>query len=180
MTWRLPLTCLLVSLIFAGALLPVIAGAEMIFERRSIRIDPAPPPAPKPGEEAAALPQREPVVIDAEIRSEEALKLENILALNTLTPDTGVMIVLTTPTIVALPFMQVFTPVDAVFIGEEGNIVQIIPGVIMGELNKSLGPNASYVKAILFLKEGQAKVRAIKPHDMVVAPMFTPPQAVQE
>lgn len=179
MNWRHTLTCLLISAFYL-ACMPMPAAAQMVFERAKIRIDPAAPPAPKTNEESdPPLPQRESIILEVEMRSEDALRLEYIHELNTLTPDTGVLIALNSPSIMPLPAMQVFTPVDALFVDEEGAIVQILPNVVLGEMSRSIAAR-SPIKAFVFLKAGQAAARAIRPHDIVTGSSFNPPPPVQE
>lgn len=179
MNWRHILICWLISAICVAAL-PLPSHAQMVFERAKIRIDPAALPAPEAAKEnEPEPPQRESIILEVELRSEDALRLEYIHELNTLTPDTGVLISLNSPSIMPLPAMQVFTPVDALFVDEEGTIVQILPNVVLGEMSRSIAARAP-IKAFIFLKAGQASARAIRPHDIVTGSSFNPPPPVQE
>lgn len=179
MNWRRSLTCLLVSAL-CPAIFPAALSAQMVFERSKIIIQPAPAaPSESDKDNTTPLPPREPVSLDVELRNEEALRLEYIHELNTLSPETGVMIALSVPGVAPLPAMSVFTPVDAVFIDEEGTILQIVPNVILGEMTRSIAARRP-IKALLFLKAGQAAARAIRPHDIVAGSSFIAPLPVEE
>jgi hypothetical protein len=179
MNWRHILICWLISAFYVAAL-PLPAYAQMVFERAKIIIQPATLPATEPAKnDQPPPPARAPIPLEVELRNEDALRLEYIHELNTLSPDTGVMIALGIPEITPLPAMSVFTPVDAIFVDEEGVIIQILPTVILGEMTRSIAARRP-IKAFLFLKAGQATARAIRPHDIVVGSSFTPPPPVQE
>lgn len=152
----------------------------VIFERETIRIESPVPKAvsaAKPGE--AATPPAEvpathsPLVYEVEIRPEDALKLEYIHTLNALTDTTGVMIAFTAPSVVALPAYQVSTPVDALFITDNGTVGQILPNVVLADMTQEI-VSAFPVKAFLFLKSGTAVSRGIRPQDIVVGKKFNP------
>ena len=166
------------SISFALALLPAVVFAQVtpvIFERTDIRID----PAPIGGREGEATLMRDPSMYNIELRSEDALKLEYIHTLNTLTDNTGVMILFSAPMVAPLPAMQVFTPVDAVFVGANGTIVQILPNVALGEMTQDIIAREP-VQAFLFLKAGQVAARMIQPHDTIRGTMFTPTPPVMQ
>lgn len=170
--WRVSAVFFL-SLIF-------IAGAQaqttsLIFERAEIRID-SPPASEK---DKASKPLHPTVRYDIEVRGEDALKLEYIHTLNTLTSTTGVMLVFDSPSIANLPPMKVYTPVDALFIADDGTLLQISPGVVLGEMTQAVQAKGP-VKAFLFLKAGEAAARGLHPRDIVTGSMFTPPPPAQD
>jgi uncharacterized membrane protein (UPF0127 family) len=148
----------------------------LIFERSDIRIEARDDLV---AHETEALPRREPVTYSVEIRPQTALVLEYIHALNILTPETGVMIVMDTPEQIRLPLMKVYTPVDALFITREGVITQIAPNVTLGTLSDEI-MSREPVQAVLFLKQGQAKVRALRPRDVVIGESFAQPPEIME
>lgn len=158
------------------ALLPMLASAQVtpvIFERTTIRID----SPPSRGNEAA--PSHPSYTYNIEQRPEDAMRLEYIHTLNSLTLGTGVMIVFTAPSMVALPVMNVYTPVDALFITDNGTIEQILPNVVLGELNQAVMAHMP-IKAFLFLKAGEVAARGIRPRDMVAGSAFTPAPPMME
>lgn len=142
----------------------------IIFERSPMRVMPA---------QVKDQPPRDPVDYNVEVRSEEALQLEYIHTLNTLADNTGVVIVFNGPSMVALPRMQVFTPVDALFVAEDGTIVQIYPDVTLGQLEQDVYAKDP-VRAFVFLKAGQVAAHKILPHDVIEGSMFTPAPPVME
>jgi uncharacterized membrane protein (UPF0127 family) len=167
-------------LAFASAALLCVARptlaqtSSLIFERAKIEIE-----APLPSIDTKELTLLHPTLqYDIELRSEEALRLEYIHTLNTLTAESGVMIALDSPAIAALPRMSVYTPVDALLINEEGVVLQIVPRITLGEMNAPIGAQEP-IKAILFLKAGEAAARGIRPKDRVLGRMFPLTPAIQ-
>ncbi len=175
---RIKTHCISLAAFAWSVALAVPAAAQvssLIFERADIRIE---APLIK-AEEQAAGPSRAPVALSIEMRPEESLRLEYIHTLNTLTPDGGVMIVLNSPAVLALPAMKVYTPVDAMFIAADGTITQILPNVVLGDMTQDVRARRP-VQALLFLKAGTAAARSIHPRDVVIGKMFTPTPAMQE
>ena len=150
------------------AALPLLANAQMIFERTQIHIE---SPATN-DKDKNAKPPHATLVYDIEVRREDALKLEYIHTLNTLADDTGTMVVLDSPAMLPVPAFKDYTPVDVVFIAEDGMVVQITPNLKLGELSQDVVAKVP-VKALLFLKAGQASARGMHPRDMVIGSMFT-------
>lgn len=150
------------------AALPLYAQAQMIFERTQIHIE-----SPAPDEKIKnPKPPHVSLVYDIELRKEDALKLEYIHTLNNLTEDTGVMIVLDSPAMFPVPAFKDYTAVDVVFIAEDGTVVQITPNLKLGELTQNVEAKLP-VKALLFLKDGQAATSGMHPRDAVIGSMFT-------
>lgn len=169
-----------IALLFLAA--PALAQTgSVIFERADIRIDPvAPTPSIAAENDPSATPSpRSAVSYNIEVRSEDALQLEYIHTLNTLTSTTGVAIVFNAPSIVALPRMQVFTPVDVLFVAEDGTILQIYPNVTLAELHSDVVAS-NPVQAFVFLKAGEVAAKRILPRDIIAGPMFYPPPPVME
>lgn len=159
-----------------AALLISAQSTAVIFERADIRIDPVAVQTAKPG---AAPAPREPSVYNIEVRSQEALQLEYIHTLNTLTDTTGVAITFDAPSMVALPAMKVFTPVDALFVAEDGTILQIYPNVVLGELQQEVMAKDP-IRAFVFLKAGEVTAQHILPRDVISGSMFYPAPPVMQ
>ena len=166
-----------ISLLASLILLATAAQAQtsLIFERAKIRID-ATLSANEIKENAEPRPS---LNYSVELRPESALNLENIHTLNLLTPTTGVMIAFDAPSIVALPAMKVYTPVDVLFVLEDGGITQIMPKVVLGDISQNIEAKTP-IKALLFLKAGEVEARNIRPRDVVTGSMFSPAPAIQE
>jgi len=165
------------SLIVAVAALPVLALAQtsLIFERTRIQIE----SPPRTDAEKTKKPPHVSLAYDIELRAEEALRLEYIHTLNTLSDSTGVMIALQNPGIINIPAMKVYTPVDVLFLDEIGTIQQIIPKLTLGELTQTVQSRAP-VKSILFLQAGEVARRGIRPQDIAIGAMFVSPPDIQE
>lgn len=165
------------SFVAMALALPMLAAAQsaLVFERATLTIES--PPLDEKAKDPK--PQHPTLKYDVEVRSEDALKLEYIHALNSLTGDTGVLITFGAPTIAALPAMKVYTPADALFISEDGTVVQILPNITLGEITQNLQAKMP-VKAFLFLKAGEAGARGIHPRDTVTGSVFVPAPAMQE
>ena len=162
----------------AALLLPIMALAQvtpLIFERAQIRID-SPPAREK---DKAQKPTHPSIFYDTEVRPEDAMKLEYIHTLNILTETSGVMIAFGAPSMVPLPTMKVYVPVDALFISDNGTVVQILPTVTLGQMTQDVLAHEP-VKAFLFLKAGQVVARGIRPQDVVTGSMFNPAPRVME
>ncbi len=176
MNWRFGLGVWLVSALLALSPLASLAQTgSLIFERASIRITPT--ISEDTSSEATAV--RAVSTYDIEQRPEDALRLEYIHTLNTLTASTGVMIVLESSSIAAVPAMNVYTPIDVLFVADDGMIIKIIPNLVLGDLQQQVQARAP-IKAFLFLKSGEAAARDIRPRDMVSGSMFAAPLNVQE
>jgi uncharacterized membrane protein (UPF0127 family) len=144
-------------------LIPSFAQSSLIFERAQIHIE-----SPAPNDKIKnQKPPHVSLVYDVEVRPEDALKLEYIHALNTLTDESGVMITLDAPSSIVLPAMKVYTAVDMLFLDEMGTVLQIMPKLVLSELTQPLRTRMP-VKAILFLKEGDTAARGIHPQDIVM------------
>lgn len=164
----------------------------LIFSREQIHIEapapsatpatPTPPPAAGDAPPAAVTPAdskppatiHAPLLFDVELRPQEALQLEYIHSLNALTDNSGVLLALSRPAIAALPAYQVPTAVDALFVADDGRILQIYPQVVLAELTQQITPPGP-IRAFLFLRSGRAQLAGIRPGDYVRASVFTPP-----
>ncbi len=161
-------------------LLPAFVHAQttsVIFERASIRIDPI--PTAQSSDPKSPVEARAGVTYSVEVRGQDALRLEYIHTLNTLTDATGVMITFLAPTLIGLPALRDYTAIDAIFIGGDGSILQIAPGVVLAELEVEVMAKEP-VKAFLFLKAGQVAAHQLRPHDMIVGPMFNSGPSVMQ
>ncbi len=166
-------TVLAITALLAGQAIAQVSA--LIFEREDIRIS---SPAREEGTEQAdgkkPAPNaaHEPLTFNVEIRSEEALRLEYIHTLNSLTETSGVMITFNAPSIVSLPAFRVPTPVDAVFVLSDGTIEQILPNVVLADLTREITSRKPF-QAFLFLKAGTVAAQHIKPQDVITASVFS-------
>jgi hypothetical protein len=150
--------------------------SPLIFARETIRIESPTPAANKP------QPTKQPhasLSFDVEVRPEDALRLEYIHTLNELTNSSGVMVAFTAPGIVSLPAWRVPTPVDALFVMDNGTVAEILPNVVLADMTQEIA-SRSPIKAFLFLKAGSVKTLGIQPKDIVYSSKFTPAPPVME
>lgn len=170
MNWKFPPIRSRISTLVALALLAMapIAHAALIFERADVYIE---SPTPTAKEQAPSHP---PLKYTVELRTEEAMRLEYIHTLNSLTPSTGVMITLDSPAMVPAPKMNVYTPVDVLFVDDAGSVLKIAPATNLSELDEPLQVH-SPIKAFLFLKAGEAAARSLQLGDRLRGRMFSPP-----
>lgn len=150
------------------------ASAQVIFQREKLTISPPPVTNVSKEKEEEKKPEetpRTPQEFMVEVRSEEALNLEYIHTLNDLKDDTGTMISFVVPSIVSVPQMKVYTPVDILFIDPDGIILQILPNITPSEINRDIHASEP-VSAFLYLKAGEVKKRDIRPKDVVSHSLF--------
>ena len=152
------------------------ASAQLIFQREKLIV--APPPVTQVQEDTPATkptakkkPSRKPRLFMVEVRSEEALNLEYIHTLNGLKKGDGVMIVFNAPSMVTVPRMNVYEPVDILFITDDGEVLQILPSIVPAEINRDIEAKDP-VRAFLYIKSGEAKRLHIRPRDVVSHGVF--------
>ncbi len=165
----------------AAALLAIVtvsapATAQVIFQREKLTISPPPVTKVSKEEDEKEMPRddeptRTPQEFSVEVRGEDALNLEYIHTLNDLKSNDGVLIGFNVPSIVSVPQMKVYTPVDVLFIDEDGIVLQILPKVVPAEINRDIAA-AQPVNAFLYIRAGEAKARDIRPKDVVSHGLF--------
>ncbi len=169
-------------------LMPAFAAAQntpLVFRRESMTIIPKAPPVKvlteedEGKEEKAETQPTDPLVFNIEVRGERAMRLEGITSLTRLQDDTGVMIMFGAP--IDLPQMKlnIYTPVDALMVDEEGTIFQIMPELILGHMAEDV-PNRKPVLAFLYLKSGICAEKGIRPGSRIEHPYFMPKPTVLE
>ncbi len=122
---------------------------------------------------------REPIAMDVEIRSVQALQSEWFYSASQAQADKAVMIMFDPPTDVPLMNMRIYEPLDVIYIDEEGKIIQIVPEVVLADLQEPIGAE-HLVRSWLFLQGGSAERLDIRPKDRVEHPLFNPrPRVLQ-
>ncbi|MBN66979.1 MAG: hypothetical protein CMM94_05370 [Rickettsiales bacterium] len=153
----------------------------IIFQKDSLTIT-SYPRAEKSEEqegENAAPPTPTEHVFSVEVRPENAMRLEWIHTLNTLDNNRGVMIAFETPMQIPLMPLEVYKPVDVLFIDNDGKILQIAPSVVLGELQQDIYAKKP-IRAFLYLQGGISESLNIKPRDEVDHPLFNSAPVVLE
>lgn len=166
---------LLAALALLWVALPAHAQG-LIFERENIRIE---SPAGAPAADGKPRATHAPLTFDVEVRPEDALRLEYIHTLNALADNSGVVIAFAAPTIVSLPALKVPTPVDTLFVAENGMIIQILPNTVLADLTQEIVAHKP-IKAFVFLKAGTVKAQEIKPQDIIRGSTFSAAPPVME
>lgn len=180
--------CILAFLFCVGVSAPLQA---MEFSRENIQIvtvRTAQPPAEVEKEDAADKPQEadkkeetpvsaEPVVtrhaISTEIYPMRSAQLDWFFNRASLPEDKGIMVVLENRDELALGWSNASTAFDVFFIQGTGRIQAIVPELVLAELTESLEITGR-IKAVLYLKSGEAKRLDILPGDKVEHSLFTP------
>jgi hypothetical protein len=129
-------------------------------------------PAPLPWQTNVSPENSSGVVFDVEIR--DAMVLYNQRGWYNLSgpnEKSGVMLLFSDPGIAPLSASSQYAPLDVLMIDKEGNIVQIIPNLMMSELEQDILPQQP-VRAFLFLKGGMCQQMQIKPGDYVLYKLF--------
>lgn len=171
--WRASALAAAVALSAAAA--SYAAGGGVIFERTHLTITATAPATPS----ATPRLDRAPLRYEVEHRGEDALQLDSIQALSTLTAETGVLIELSRPRSLALPALQGESPVDVLLVDVNGVILKIMPSLLLSE-SKPVLEARQPIKAFVFLKSGEAALRGIRPRDRVTGSMFSAPPMVEE
>lgn len=163
----------------------------MEFSRENIQIVTVrtpPPPAEEEKKDAADKPQEadkkeessvstEPVTtrhtVSTEIYPMRSAQLDWFFNRASLPEGKGILVVLENRDELALGWSNTSTPFDVFFIQGTGKIQAIVPELVLAELTESLEITGR-IKAVLYLKSGEAKRLDILPGDKVEHSLFTP------
>jgi uncharacterized membrane protein (UPF0127 family) len=123
--------------------------------------------------EAAPPATRQPVELKVEIRGEQALESEWLWLGNLFRQEQGMLIFFDEAMMMPVQQRNVLTPVDILFIDQQGIITRILPDITLSELMQDIYPDTA-VKAWLYLKGGSVKELGIRPGDTVDHRLFSP------
>ncbi len=186
-----PILLLLTVLLCITHATPVHA---MVFSRENIQIvsvrAPLPPTEEKQEEQKESSQptgkdstkeeppvSTEPVVtrhtISTEIYPMRTAQLDWFFNRASLAEGKGIMVVLENRDELALGWSNASTPFDVFFIQGTGKIQAIVPELVLAELAESLEITGR-IKAVLYLKSGEAKRLGLLPGDKVEHSLFTP------
>lgn len=153
-------------------------SAPLFYTRTSVRIVRAAPPAD------AFLPWEDKirgdkgVVINAEMREGAVMyNQRGWFNLSSPSPDGGVLLVFSAPAMAPVAPSSQYAPLDILMIDKEGRIVQIVPGILLSDLQEDIYP-PSPVVALLFLQGGLCERAGIRPGDYVEHALFKKPPTV--
>lgn len=132
----------------------------------------------KPGEKPAiAKPPRQKHVFTVEVRQGQPDASQGMFIRTPLTQSNATLFVLGKPDRVPLEPGTIYAPVDVLFVGEDGGILQILPNVKLSELEETVIAEKP-VKAFLHLKAGTVEKWDIRPGDQVEYDVFRKKQLI--
>jgi uncharacterized membrane protein (UPF0127 family) len=175
---------ILLALLLLTLAIPAAQADEstpLFYTRTTILIRRAhvPPPAPPmfPWQKAAE-PQNSGLAFDVEVRDAMTLyNQEGWFNLSGPSENSGVLLAFSAPGIAPIVPSQQYVPLDILLIDKEGTIVQIIPNLLLSELQQDIYPEKP-VLAFLYLKGGSCADLSISPGDIVEYKLFKRPPVV--
>lgn len=117
------------------------------------------------------------IAYNVEVRDDSAYRLESIPSLNYLDDKTAFMIIQKPSQMVNVGMLRAAMPIDLVMVRKNGHILAMMPEVKFMDLQSDIDAGEEVV-AVLFLKGGQIKERAIQPSDEVQHKIFDVPPKV--
>lgn len=170
-------------------LFPIAVTAKdkpLVFQREILTIIPkndTKGPTPETGRtqkeaentqsEKASKQERQSFRFYTDMRTEQVLELDWIKSLRRVGPDRTMTITFTPPRYDVIYPNNSQQELDVLSITPQGEIVQIIPNLILAELNAPI-ETAEPVAARLILQGGAAETLDIRPGDRVSHPIFRP------
>jgi uncharacterized membrane protein (UPF0127 family) len=129
--------------------------------------EPEPVPVPDPG-----------IILDVEVRDAMSLYNQNgWFNLSSYSDKSGIMMAFGKPDIKPIIRSNQYAPVDILFIDKQGKIIQIVPNILLSELEEEIYPN-SPILAFLFLKGGACADLLINAGDEVQYSLFKKPPVI--
>ncbi len=160
---------------------------NILIVRKSLQ-RPVPKPTPLPDKDniqPVKEPEPEPapvvdtgIVIDVEVRDAMSLYRQNgWFNLSSYSEKSGIMMAFGKPDIKPIIRSNQYAPVDILFIDKQGKIIQIVPNILLSELEEDIYPS-SPVLAFLFLKGGACAGLSINAGDEVQYSLFKKPPVI--
>lgn len=168
---------LLMSLVITpaqSAEIPLLySKSELIIARKSLTPDPSLLPWQKDAAEA-----QNKLTFTIEVRDGRSLyNQQGWFNLSSYEEQSGVLLAFSSPTQSPIVASKQYAAVDILFIDLQGRITQIVPNIMLAELQEEIVP-AAPVLAFLFLKSGTCEKMFIKPGDEVEYSLFKKPPTV--
>jgi len=146
---------------------------QVIVWRKSLREDPSLLPWQKKDAQ-----ERNKLSFKVEVRDGRTLyNQRDWFNLSSYEEKSGVLLMFPGPTQSPIIPSRQYSPVDILFIDQQGTIVQIVPSILLSELQQEIMPE-SPVLAFLFLKAGICEKLVIAPGDEVEYEAFKKPPTV--
>lgn len=168
-------------------LLPLVAAGDaaadrampLSYSRTEIVITRAAPPASDmlPWQDAATYVDPG-AAFDTEIREGTTLyRQEGWFNLSAQKEDGAVMLLFSVPVVTPIIASSQYAPLDILMISKEGRIEQIMPSLLLSELEEEIYP-PNPILAFLFLPGGACEQYSIRPGDYVNHPRFKKPPKI--
>jgi uncharacterized membrane protein (UPF0127 family) len=106
-----------------------------------------------------------------EIKSPQLLENQNFFSLPSLSATHAIMIAYPNPTDAPITYQQIFTPLDILVIDRHGEIIKILPNLVLSQLQQDVLVAKPYL-ALLFLQSGIAETSGIKPKNLIKFKLF--------
>jgi len=153
------------------------ASATIFFSKDKLRIHRK--IIPKPAQKLMPWQVAEDAVdFDVEIRDGMSLYNQNgWFNLSSYSDKEGVMMAFSEPSIQPIVNSSQYAPVDILFIDKQGKITQIVPSILLSDLEQDITPSEQ-ILAFLFLKGGACTDLSINAGDEVEYSMFKKPPRI--
>lgn len=147
--------------------------SQLAITRKSLQQDPNLLPWQKQQADALAR-----IVFNIEVRDGRSLyNQKGWFNLSSYEERSGVLLAFTSPTLSPIVGSAQYAPVDILFIDRQGVVTEILPSIMLSELEQEIMPQ-SPVQAFLFLKSGTCEQLVIAPGDEVEFSLFKKPPTV--
>ena len=170
----------MMKLFYIGLLLiatPVWAQSSMVFKRDILTIFPKEEPQiQKDGNAEAtvpATPAREPIRFYTEIRPEQVLEMDWIMALSRISAKHTMTVLFNPPRYDMVQAQPISQPLDVLLVSPEGIIVQMMPELVLSQLAQPIAADRP-IRARIILQGGAAESLGIIPGDRVEHDAFQP------
>ena len=172
---------LLVFLLFPSLAFAADKGAPVFYSRTNIVIlhsGAATPPSQMPMPWQQPSPESNSVVLDVEVRDGMGLYNQNgWFNLSDYSDHDGVLLTFSKPTTPPITRIAQYAPVDILLVNQQGKITQIIPNLLLSDLEQDIYPDAP-ITALLFMKGGRCESLSIKPGDEIQHALFKKPPTI--
>ncbi len=161
---------LLFSFSFAKADEPVIYSRDtiVIAPKKIVQLQKADEEKKEKPPEAAPRPEHN---FNVEIRSGATRQSDGLFLTHPFTDSDGMLMIYSPPKLVVVSQATIYTPMDILFLREDGTIMQIAPDTDLSSLAEDI-IYGEPIKGLLYLKAGICKKLDIQPGDWVKHGLF--------
>lgn len=153
-------------------------STPLFYNRTEITIERQALPAPLPWQGESRPQEQSGITFDVEVRDAASFyNQKDWFNLSGPTDDSGVLLAFSAPTLAPVIRSKQYAPLDILMVDNEGKIIQIVPNIMLADLQREILPK-NPVLAFLFLKGETCQRLSIAPGDVVVYDIFTRPPTV--